>query len=224
MMANDIKTTLTDRMAGFESFSIALDESTDLSDTAQLAIFIRGVDKEFTVTEELLALQPLKGTTTGKDIFNEVQKVFTSFGLPWSKLVGVCTDGVPSMVGLRKSFIEILNEKTTELNVQKDDLIVLYCIIHQQTLCSKSIRLQNVINMVAKTINFIRSRGLNRQFKAFLDEISVEHDDVTYYCEVRWLSKGKKLKRFYELRNEKADFMQIKTKPLSELRDSKYIH
>ncbi|GBP19876.1 General transcription factor II-I repeat domain-containing protein 2A [Eumeta japonica] len=52
----------------------SLDESTDLSDTAQLAIFIRGVDKEFTVTEKLLALQPLKGTTTGEDIFNEVQK------------------------------------------------------------------------------------------------------------------------------------------------------
>ncbi|GBP04347.1 General transcription factor II-I repeat domain-containing protein 2B [Eumeta japonica] len=61
MMANDIKTTLTDRMAGFESFSIALDESTDLSDTVQLAIFIRGVDKEL---NELLALQPLKPTTT----------------------------------------------------------------------------------------------------------------------------------------------------------------
>ncbi|GBP36776.1 General transcription factor II-I repeat domain-containing protein 2A [Eumeta japonica] len=111
MMANDIKTTLTDRMAGFESFSIALDESTDLSDTAQLAIFIRGVDKEFTVTEELLALRPLKGTTTGKDIFNKVQKIFTNFSLSWSKLVGVCTDGVPSMVGLRKGFIGILNEK-----------------------------------------------------------------------------------------------------------------
>ncbi|GBP13810.1 hypothetical protein EVAR_8025_1 [Eumeta japonica] len=39
-----------------------------------LAIFIRGVDKELTVTEELLALQPLKGTTTREDIFNEVQK------------------------------------------------------------------------------------------------------------------------------------------------------
>ncbi|GBP23281.1 hypothetical protein EVAR_75994_1 [Eumeta japonica] len=38
MMANDIKTTLTDCMAGFESFSIALDASTDLFDTAQLAI------------------------------------------------------------------------------------------------------------------------------------------------------------------------------------------
>ncbi|GBP26658.1 General transcription factor II-I repeat domain-containing protein 2A [Eumeta japonica] len=61
-------------MAGFESFFTSLDESTDLSDIAQLAIFIRGVDKEFTVTEELLALQPLKGTTTGENIFNEVQK------------------------------------------------------------------------------------------------------------------------------------------------------
>ncbi|GBP79312.1 General transcription factor II-I repeat domain-containing protein 2A [Eumeta japonica] len=70
----------------FESFPIALDESTDLSDTAQLAIFIRAVDKEFTVTEELLVLQPLKGITTEEDIFDEVQKVFTSFCLPWSKL------------------------------------------------------------------------------------------------------------------------------------------
>ncbi|GBP72034.1 General transcription factor II-I repeat domain-containing protein 2 [Eumeta japonica] len=99
MMANDIKTTFTDRMAGFESFSMALNKSTDLSDTAQLTIFIRGVDKEFTVTEEFLALQPLKGTTTREDIFNEVQKVFTSFGLPWSKLVEVCTDSVFSMLG-----------------------------------------------------------------------------------------------------------------------------
>ncbi|GBP10725.1 General transcription factor II-I repeat domain-containing protein 2A [Eumeta japonica] len=53
---------------------IALEESTDLSDIAQLAIFIRSVDKEFTVSKELLALQPLKGTTKGEDIFNEVQK------------------------------------------------------------------------------------------------------------------------------------------------------
>ncbi|GBP24251.1 General transcription factor II-I repeat domain-containing protein 2A [Eumeta japonica] len=93
---------MTDRMAAFESFSIALDESTDLSDTVQLAVFIRGVDKKFTVTKELLGLQPLKRTITEEDILNEVQKVFTSLGLPWSKLVGVCTDSVPSMDGLRK--------------------------------------------------------------------------------------------------------------------------
>ncbi|GBP53737.1 General transcription factor II-I repeat domain-containing protein 2 [Eumeta japonica] len=66
---------------------LKLGESTDLSDTAQLAIFIQGVDIEFTVTEELLALQSLKGTSKEKDIFNKVQEAFTSFGLPSSKLV-----------------------------------------------------------------------------------------------------------------------------------------
>ncbi|GBP88813.1 General transcription factor II-I repeat domain-containing protein 2 [Eumeta japonica] len=136
MMANDIKTTLTDHIAGFESFSIAIYERINLSDTAQLAIFIRGVDKEFTDTDELFALQPLKGTNTGEDIFNKDQNVFTSFGSPWSKLVGVSTHGVPSMVGLREGFIRILNEKATELN---DDLIVLHCIIYHQNLYSKSI-------------------------------------------------------------------------------------
>ncbi|GBP57833.1 General transcription factor II-I repeat domain-containing protein 2 [Eumeta japonica] len=102
MMANDIKTTLTDRMAGFESFSIALDESTDLSDIAQLAIFIRGVNKEFTVTEELLALQLSKGITTGQDIFNEVQKILsTSPPHTWPISVDCCPQvrvkGTPSL-------------------------------------------------------------------------------------------------------------------------------
>lgn len=36
----------------------------------------------------------------------------------------MCTDGAPSMVGSRKGFIGILNERATELNVPKDDLIV----------------------------------------------------------------------------------------------------
>ncbi|XP_066903286.1 general transcription factor II-I repeat domain-containing protein 2-like, partial [Halyomorpha halys] len=48
---------------------------TDLSETAELInIIIYSVDEEFPVTEELLVLQALKGTTTGENIFNEVKK------------------------------------------------------------------------------------------------------------------------------------------------------
>ncbi|GBP73680.1 General transcription factor II-I repeat domain-containing protein 2A [Eumeta japonica] len=92
MMANDTRTTFTNRMAGFALFSIALDESTDLSDTVQLAIFIRGVDKELTVIEELLALQPLKGTTTGEDILMKFKRVesldLASTTVDWQHLCG----------------------------------------------------------------------------------------------------------------------------------------
>jgi hypothetical protein len=35
-----------------------------MNDTAQLIIFIRGIDEKFCVTEELLFLESLKNTTT----------------------------------------------------------------------------------------------------------------------------------------------------------------
>jgi hypothetical protein len=63
IMADDIKNSLKEKIARLEAFSIALDDSTDASDTARLAIFIREVDADFNITEELLALQPLKETT-----------------------------------------------------------------------------------------------------------------------------------------------------------------
>ncbi|GBP79952.1 General transcription factor II-I repeat domain-containing protein 2A [Eumeta japonica] len=97
MMANDIKRTLIDRMSGFESYSIAFDDITHLSDTAQLAIFIRGVDKEFTLIEELLALQLLKRFTPREDIFNEVQKIFYSY--PRRRQYNGDSSGVASVHG-----------------------------------------------------------------------------------------------------------------------------
>ena len=36
----------------FEYFYLALDESTDTSDTSQLLIFVRGVNADFAITEE----------------------------------------------------------------------------------------------------------------------------------------------------------------------------
>jgi hypothetical protein len=41
--------SLKEKIARLEAFSIALDDSTDASDTAQLAIFIGGVDADFSI-------------------------------------------------------------------------------------------------------------------------------------------------------------------------------
>lgn len=61
-----------EKIRKFVYFSLALDESTDLIDTAQLAIFVRGVDDELNVGEYVLELIPLADTTRGEDIFNAV--------------------------------------------------------------------------------------------------------------------------------------------------------
>ena len=53
----DICDTLKDNVKNFVSWSFAIDESTDVKDAAQLAIFIKRVDKELNETEELLLLQ-----------------------------------------------------------------------------------------------------------------------------------------------------------------------
>ena len=70
--AVNIQEQLLTSSGSFQWFSIALDESTDIQDTAQLLIYIRGIDENFEVTEELLFMESLKDTVTGKDLSNSV--------------------------------------------------------------------------------------------------------------------------------------------------------
>ena len=81
-LAANVEEQLVATAKDFESFSIAIDESTDVSDTAQCAVFIRGVDCSLNMTKEFLELIPLKGTTTGRDIFQALEKCIDKYGSP----------------------------------------------------------------------------------------------------------------------------------------------
>ena len=67
------KSQLKDKAGKFECFSVALDESVDVSDTSQLLLFIRGINANFEITEDLASVHSMHGTTTGIDIFREVE-------------------------------------------------------------------------------------------------------------------------------------------------------
>jgi galactitol-specific phosphotransferase system IIB component len=92
-----IETKLHDLSQKFEAFSIAVDESTDVVDTVQLAIFIRGVDTNFNVTEELAALCSMKGSITGAELYEQVMRVIEKFNLNLNKLQGITTDAAQAM-------------------------------------------------------------------------------------------------------------------------------
>ena len=74
-IAGDNEQSLNDRSRKCETFSLPLAENTDITDTAQLAIFVSGVDKT-----------------------------------------------------------------TTSLNIDTSQLVIFHCIIHQHSLCSKSLK------------------------------------------------------------------------------------
>lgn len=53
--------------------------------------------------------------------------------------------------------------------------------------------------------------------------MDTDYGDVIYYSVVRWLRRGKMLKRFYYLWNEIKSFMESKGKFVSELQDEKLL-
>ena len=183
-----------------------LEESCDVRDTAQLLVFLQGIRQDFKIMEELAALRSIKGKTTGSDLFKEVDACMVKLGLKWDKLVGVTTDGCPNLTGKNVRLLKQIQDKVTELG-SEHKLVLIHCIIHQHVLCRSVLKLNHVINVVTKTINFIRARALNhRQFVALLEEHENEHGDIRQHTAVRWLSLGKVLKRFWDLKTEIQEF------------------
>lgn len=206
----------------FSFFALALDESTDICDTAQLLIFVRGIDQEFTITEELASLQSMKDRTSADDLFEEVVQCLKRLNLSWNNLCGLTTDGAPSMIGSRNGLVtKVLHQ----MEIQNLELpLPVHCIIHQQALCCKILEMNHVVNVVRDIVNFIRSRGLNhRQFQAFLEEIGSEFSDVLYHNQVRWLSRAQVLSRFFSLLSEIEIFLTEKEKPYPELSDASWL-
>jgi hypothetical protein len=99
-ISNSLSNQLREKAEEFKCYSLAMDEGTDSTDTAQLLIFICRTDDIFAVTEELAGLCSMKGRTTEKGTADEVIKCVTEkLGLTFDNLVAVCTDGAPSVRG-----------------------------------------------------------------------------------------------------------------------------
>ena len=54
-------------------------------------------------------------------------------------------------------------KKLNSLEANEINFINVHCILHQEALCSNSLQMKEVMDLVVKTINFIRSHLLNRR-------------------------------------------------------------
>ncbi|UYV78774.1 hypothetical protein LAZ67_16002706 [Cordylochernes scorpioides] len=206
-MARNLNDQIKEKSSCFEAFSIACDET---------------CDTDFNIFEELLELVPIHGTTTGEDIFNCVYDLLQKYNLPQSKLTTVATDGAPSRTGKTYDFVALLRKKLSEIS-DGSNIHHTHCIIHQEVLCTKVIKMKNVLTY-KKIINFIRSRGLNqRQFSLFLTDLESEYSGFSYYTEVRWLSCSKVLKQFWDLKEEICQFLITKNQDITLFSDQVWL-
>lgn len=212
-IAKQLKQSLMTKVSSSKTlFSLAVDESNDICDSAQLLIFIRSLSPEFEIHEDFLSMESLHGNTQGEDIFEAVKKSCLDSDLNMTCLRGICTDGAPVMLGRKQGFVARLTEYVIE-EYNNKHVTSLHCIIHQEALCAKAIDFSETMNQVKQIIIYIRSNALrHRQFRTILYDSEVSFEDVLYHVPVRWLSQGETACRVLNLRREISTFYATKKK------------
>ena len=106
----------------------------------------------------------------------------------------------------------------------RPEILNYHCLIHQQQLCALKLNMKVLMTDIVEVVNFIRSRGLNhREFKAYLDEVGSEYEDV-YFSKVRWLNRAATLKRFQLLLPEIKQFMEKKKQNVDFIENEEWLN
>ncbi|XP_025406396.1 protein ZBED8-like [Sipha flava] len=159
--------------------------SFDIEEQLLLLVFVRFLDNNNLIKEELLLLQELSTTSKGSDILKIINDYFEKHDIMWEKLAGFCTDGAPAMLGSRSGLATLVKEKNRKV-------LTTHCIIHRQALVSKTLpeELQYTLKQAIKLVNIIKTSALNtRIFKKICSDLDSEYETLLFHTEVRWLSK-----------------------------------
>ena len=206
-MSDNIKSKVLSKIDSSPVFALQLDKSTDIYNLSQLLVYVRYVADE-RINGKFLFCQPLETTSKAVYVFQMLIDFFGKTELSWSKLVGVCTDGAPAMIGANSGLISLVKQKNPAIQGT-------HCMIHKAALVSKTIpkRLHEHMSVVITVVNFVKSSALNtRLFSKHCQDMDADHTALLYQTQVCWLSKGNMLSRIFELREEVKLFLVAKQK------------
>lgn len=155
------------------------------------------------IVENFLCCKEVPETTKGQDIFNVVDEYLQSANLSWDKCIGICTDGAPAMTGIFKGFTSFAKKKNPKI-------IFTHCSIYREALVTESLAgdLGKVLDQVVKVINYIKSRPLkSRLFQKICEKMDAKYSKLLLHSAIRWLSRGRVLSQFYDLKEEIVVFL-----------------
>ncbi|KAK7925082.1 hypothetical protein WMY93_007392 [Mugilogobius chulae] len=218
-LSKDVDHQVQKDLSNCEYFSLQLDESVDIVDTAQLVVFVRMAFSDSSTKEDFLTLLHLKERTRGEDIYNEVKRYMSDNNIPIHKLVAITTDGAPAMCGVHNGFIALCRN-----DPDFPDFVNYHCVIHQQALTGKAVDFSHVMTLVVKVVNSIRAKALqHRLFKTLLEELDAAYGDLLLHANVRWLSRGKVLQRFVDLLPQIKTFLSTRNEEYEQLSEDEWL-
>ncbi|CAM2112118.1 unnamed protein product [Caretta caretta] len=148
----DVASKMQNNLKNSLAFSLAVNQSTDIQDEQEVAIFIHYVPGDVIIKEEMLDLVTLKETTHNVDIKNTLDKALTNANVLLDKLV--VTDGSPAVGGEGIGLIGLLKSDS-----KFPEFLPVHCIIHHEHLTGRHFKYENLMKTVLKIVNFICSNG-----------------------------------------------------------------
>ncbi|XP_049855408.1 SCAN domain-containing protein 3-like [Schistocerca gregaria] len=140
------------------SWLLAVVDTSDVLDFAEIALNLSQLVQKYTVNFLLsfyfamsVVKKRLKTTSKAIHIMAAVSAFFCKNVLSWQKLIGVCTDGAPSMLGCRSGFVQMAREK-------KPSVTTIHCVIHCQASATKTLPKEfiDVLKLCIKIVNHIK--------------------------------------------------------------------
>jgi len=96
--------------------------------------------------------------TTGEGFFLSMCEPMKELELPATKLKRVKTDGASSMTGNETG---LMGRIRREMGKQNPEFYMqLHCIVHQQSLCGKTLNYEHVTKVLVSAVNFFDLTGL----------------------------------------------------------------
>lgn len=209
-MASDVEENLNNILRNTE-FSLQIDESTLPNNESLLLAYVRFIH-DGKLYQELLFARTLETDTKGHSIFQTVEEFFKQKDIPIRNVVACATDGAASMIGRHRGFIAFLKKAVP-------NVVTIHCIIHRQHLVAKHLTpsLNVSLSIVITAVNKIKAHSLNsRLFRQLCSRNDEQFERLLLHTEVRWLSKGNCLARFFSLFTSVVEFLRSVDLSLAE--------
>ncbi|XP_042913201.2 general transcription factor II-I repeat domain-containing protein 2A-like, partial [Parasteatoda tepidariorum] len=134
----------------------------------------------------------MQGTTTGKDLYDELKSVLENFSISLEKIIGISADEARAMSSMKLPlYLSSFTCKTT------------LCLFNGSSASPDASHRRRDGVKPSLSLN-------HREFKECLKDLETEYGDVVFNTEVRWLSRGAMLKRVYNLKSEIQLFVDMK--------------